>query len=507
MTEPKISEITPNSGQVGTTITITGTGFGNNQGYVLFGTTEANVISWSDTQVVVAVPGSLSTGSVQVAVKAGELASNAVTFTITSGIGGGGGGGGGGGNISNIPPSHVETPPADSGEPATISSSGGTVKAAGEQVSLRFLPGAVQDDVQVTVSQVVDAPFLLSGHPLQTVSPVFEFNAGGAKFSKPIIARIKYNAEQLKGTDPRMLGIYREDAPNQWSYKGGKVNRSANSVKTELPSFSKYAVMAYNKSFSDTVNHWAENDIKILAARHVVNGVSPTEFKPDASITRAQFATMLVNALKLYTPQGVTPSFKDVKPGDWFFNSVEAAARAGLVEGKDNNCFVPNAPVTRQEAAAMLLRAAGLNAELGAAAFDKLPFRDKLQIAGWARGAVATAYRSGLISGISKTQFAPDQITTRAQAAALVVRMMESKGLMEATASVEGMLQVSNIEGKHYELISGTITYELALNQANVILLEQIEARLGTKVMIEGYLHTGPTARQRGPILKVLKIY
>ena len=426
------------------------------------------------------------------------MARASADFTVSS-VSSGGGGGGGSKSVSSDE-SLILTQ-------KNISSAGGIVEADGGQVSLVFAPGTVQDDVQITVSRLTDMQSLTSEPSQSAISPVYEFNAGGKELKKPVTVRIKYNADLLKGTDPRLMGIYREDAPGVWVYKGGKLDRSTGTVKIELKSFSKYVVMSYNNTFKDTDKHWAEKKINFLAAKHVVNGFTPVEFKPDASVTRAQFVTMLAKAMKLNDLKSIDPGFNDVKTGDWYFDTVGAAVQAGLITGRDNANFDPNDPVTRQEASAMLVRAAGLQTKQDVSAdFTDLPFQDKQQVDSWAREYVATAYSNGLINGISQEQFAPLETTTRAQAATLVVCILEGKGLAEVTTALEGTLQVSNIEGHHYELNSETSNYELSYNKANMLLKKQIEAKVGNKVTVEGYLQDGPTAKMRGPVLEVTSI-
>ncbi|MGO4494871.1 S-layer homology domain-containing protein [Paenibacillus sp. 2RAB27] len=79
---------------------------------------------------------------------------------------------------------------------------------------------------------------------------------------------------------------------------GGKLDKDV--IKAEINHFSKYAVLEVSKTYSDVPSsHWASYVIKELAAKQIVEGTSATTFEPERSVTRAEFTTLLVRALKL----------------------------------------------------------------------------------------------------------------------------------------------------------------------------------------------------------------
>ncbi|UUZ83996.1 S-layer homology domain-containing protein [Paenibacillus sp. P26] len=84
---------------------------------------------------------------------------------------------------------------------------------------------------------------------------------------------------------------------------------------------SVYAVVEMNKTFTDISGHWAESNIKLLANKLVVDGVSDSLFQPERGITRAEFAALVVRSLGLDTSSTST-SFKDVSSSDWFASVV-----------------------------------------------------------------------------------------------------------------------------------------------------------------------------------------
>ncbi|MDY4976151.1 MAG: S-layer homology domain-containing protein, partial [Clostridia bacterium] len=172
-------------------------------------------------------------------------------------------------------------------------------------------------------------------------------------------------------------------------------------------------------SFTDIIGHWAEKDINDLYQKGIVAGVTATTFEPDREITRAEFATLIVKALKLTgNPQGF---FEDVEQGAWYTSYVNLAAEAGLIQGYDGK-FRPEDTITRQEAAVIAVKAYEF---LGKEATSKeLSFTDASDIQPWAKDYVEKSVGAGIISGMTDGSFAPLACTTRAQAVAILKRIL-----------------------------------------------------------------------------------
>jgi hypothetical protein len=116
-----------------------------------------------------------------------------------------------------------------------------------------------------------------------------------------------------------------------------------------------------------------------------------------ASITRAEYAAILVRALGI-PESGKTSSFSDVGSSDWYYGAVSAAVQYGIIKGYDDGTFRPNANITRQEAMAMLQRAAKV-AEYAGTTGTLTGFTDANQVAAWAEAAAQFNVGSGLIVG------------------------------------------------------------------------------------------------------------
>jgi hypothetical protein len=179
--------------------------------------------------------------------------------------------------------------------------------------------------------------------------------------------------------------------------------------------------------FSDvSATYWGYVAISSLGSQGIVSGYPDGTFKPDATITRAEFATMQVKALGLNT-SGTTGTFTDVTAGSWYNGSVNAAVAAGLVSGMGNSLFAPNAPITREQMAAMVARALGDNAPTTNGA-ELNAFSDRSAVSSWAVSGMDKAVKSGIVSGMTADTLAPMANSTRAQAAMMIYKMLTVLG-------------------------------------------------------------------------------
>ncbi len=174
-----------------------------------------------------------------------------------------------------------------------------------------------------------------------------------------------------------------------------------------------------------SASYWGNEAISSLSSKGIVSGYPDGSFKPDDSITRAEFATILVKALGLST-SGVTAKFTDITEDSWCYGTVNAAASASLVSGIDGNLFAPNGLITREQIAAMVTKGLG----------DKTPvtdgtelnaFSDKSAVSSWAVSGMAEAVKAGIIS-MNADMLAPQADATRVQAAVMIYKMLAALG-------------------------------------------------------------------------------
>nr|WP_238480674.1 S8 family serine peptidase [Desulforadius tongensis] len=178
-------------------------------------------------------------------------------------------------------------------------------------------------------------------------------------------------------------------------------------------------------AYSDTKNHWAEGVISRMSRLKVLGGYPDGTFRPDDRLTRAQFATMLVRALKLVESPADAEQFNDLPPNAWYRGAVGSAVAAGLVVGYSEHTFGPDDPITREQMAVMITRAVS-GGMVPYQAEDKTleRYSDLEQISLWARPSVSMMVKYEILTGRAGDRFVPQGTTTRAEAAAVLSRMM-----------------------------------------------------------------------------------
>jgi len=152
----------------------------------------------------------------------------------------------------------------------------------------------------------------------------------------------------------------------------------------------------------------------------LMNGYNETQFGYGDPMTRAQFVAVLTRMMEWETVEPVKATFQDVPVNHRWYTVIETALAHDVVDAGES--FRPGDAVTRGEMAEMLVRALGLKSS--AAMAEKgisLPFEDVAE----RRGYIAVAYAIGMTKGTGATTFAPDANATRAQAAAMLVRIYE----------------------------------------------------------------------------------
>ena len=177
-------------------------------------------------------------------------------------------------------------------------------------------------------------------------------------------------------------------------------------------------------------------EIESAAQYGLMNGMGDGTFGYYNSITRAQFATVLVRMFgwTMQTPK--TASYTDVPSSQYWYSYVETAVSNGVADAGGK--FRPYDPITRGEMAVMLVRALGYQGIASRASADTLPFNDVTAN----RGYISVAYAIGMTKGVTATTFAPNSSATRAQAAAMLVRIYEK--LHQETDWVHGFYAISS---------------------------------------------------------------
>lgn len=171
--------------------------------------------------------------------------------------------------------------------------------------------------------------------------------------------------------------------------------------------------------FFDIINHWAQSYILDLKNKGWINGTDAFTFSPEQPLTRAQAATVLVRALGHGNEQPSSPSpFSDVPANHWAKGWIDLAAQYHIITGYANGTFLPDRPVTREELAAMIAN----SLQLTQVSNDN-PFTD-VHPGDWSYDSILSVQGYGLIAGFPDHTFRPQENATRAQAAVMFDKMI-----------------------------------------------------------------------------------
>lgn len=152
-------------------------------------------------------------------------------------------------------------------------------------------------------------------------------------------------------------------------------------------------------------------------------------FRPGDSITRAEVAQMFYRLLRDQNV-AITKTFADVKENAWYATAVGVLASSGIINGTSETTFEPSRAITRAEFTAICTRFAK-------AASGSVSFTD-VSVNHWAYGAISTAVSYGWVRGDGTGKFNPDAKITRAEAAAIVNRVLGRLGDSAAIKAGEG---------------------------------------------------------------------
>lgn len=196
--------------------------------------------------------------------------------------------------------------------------------------------------------------------------------------------------------------------------------------------------------------------INYLVNKNIISGYPDGTFRPVSGITRAETAAMLVKASGLTPANPPAATFTDIGPGHWAYGVVEAAAVAGMLKGYPDGSFRPDAQVTRAETAALILK-------LTSRPLPVVALPPSVQDVGenhWACDIIAAAVDAGLLEKAGTNSFDPDVPAQRSQVArglALMMTMSPDRpdlALDGSLVAVEGEVLVKR-DGE-FESITGT---------------------------------------------------
>jgi hypothetical protein len=281
----------------------------------------------------------------------------------------------------------------------------------------------------------------------------------------------------------------REDAENTEDVYTDVDNEdvTGNDITVTDENIAKYSVL-----FSDIDNHWAKEWIKNAVGLGFVSGYEDGTFKPDRTITRAEFSTMLNKAMKIEITENI--NFSDVREKEWFYKEIQKSVAAGFFSGYENNTFRPNNPIKREEVAKVVAGAITTGNIDGEGA---TLLKDYSTIQEWAKNSVNTVYNKGYILGYPDKTYMPSKALTRAEAVKIIFEIVDNENIeygfnitnyneTYSSAVVVGNLNVLDSVGNGNVYIKNVVVLgDIVISAKNVksVELTDVKAR---RIIVEG---------------------
>ena len=171
---------------------------------------------------------------------------------------------------------------------------------------------------------------------------------------------------------------------------------------------------------------WYYQFVDYVTSKGYFNGTSETTFAPAENMTRAMFVTVLFRFDGAKGDRSQS-AFTDVAPGEWYTDAINWAAANRIVDGVGNGKFAPNDPITRAQMCTMIERYLAIYKKAWKVTLPETGsvsvMVDENAIPAYALAAVKQCQRHGLVNGFEDGTFRPNELSTRAQVAAVIYRM------------------------------------------------------------------------------------
>lgn len=206
-----------------------------------------------------------------------------------------------------------------------------------------------------------------------------------------------------------------------------KRNPFTNQVEGKINSSGTYSQQTSQKDFSDISKKSAEmqSAIRSLATAGIIDGTTKTTFSPDASISRAEIAKLLVISLGKLNPKA-TASFTDVTRENWYYSAAASSQKHGLIKGFDDNTFRGTKTINKVQIVAVASRVLTTEMKYKTPS-DISSYLSKYSdgVAKWAQAEVALATKEKLVVYRADGTFSGDKNMTRGDAAIIIYRLFQ----------------------------------------------------------------------------------
>ena len=281
-----------------------------------------------------------------------------------------------------------------------------------------------------------DSRFVKSGHNLTENLLSFRQSNGG--FYHVLDGSDGNNQMSSEQGFYALVAIDRAENGKNALYRMGDVTKNTSKPASNVSKGNADAsvkvpgVTAPGTTFTDIKNHANKAAIEELASRGIINGMGKGTFLPNKTMTRAEFAAIVTRALGLAAKD--TKAFTDVPSSKWYAGYIGTANSSGIVNGVGSGKFNPDGTITRQEAAAMVARAAklcGLDTAMDAASIKDMlaQFGDYRGVASWAKEPLAFCYSAGILDQ-SDLNIEPTKAILRCEIAQMLYNMLVTSELI-----------------------------------------------------------------------------
>ncbi len=332
-----------------------------------------------------------------------------------------------------------------------VSEGGGFVSAdkpfypAGSEVQITAVPhdgfvffGWVADDINIIRTSELTAAFIMPARNV-TIRAVFAIKQADEKEKVSVTFNTNGGTElnttyvdsgspvQQPATAPTKIG---------YTFAGWYANSTctipfdfSTPLYTSTIIYANWAVAptVTPEKFNDvSKSDWFYKPVMELYEQKIISGMTANTFAPKASITRAQFATILANMSGAQLSDTATP-FNDVKAGAWYAKAVSWAYSNGIVTGLNSDTFAPEALISRQDMAVMIMRYAEKIEKVALPDIvTPVTFSDSDTISSYAKDAVSAMQRAGIINGKPGNLFAPRANALRNEACKMIYEFLNA---------------------------------------------------------------------------------
>lgn len=219
-----------------------------------------------------------------------------------------------------------------------------------------------------------------------------------------------------------MYGIAFQDPDRAVATSTGSVTKAAD-IPDVIPTLKKFKETSVAAVPWDAASHWAKEEILDLMRKSIIEGYEDQTIRPDRTLSKAEFVTLLVKSLGLEPSKVPAAEYADLS-NHWSQPMIAAAQQAGLMEKKPVELnFAPDTPITRIEMVVLASRV--LKQYNVALKGSTVAFNDISALTESNAASLQTVIQSGLVGGYEDGSFRPLGSLTRAEAFKVISRLIQ----------------------------------------------------------------------------------